>query len=204
MSAKRSKSCVTAKQSRSSVTAERSTRRYDAWQPAARCAIKFSFGWQSSGTYCSPKHARFHRGVLIRKPKTPPRLFRLQMAQRHGQRVGSVRRFRCLVHREQSSHHQLHLPLVGMTVTGHGSLHFARCITVDHHAVLGRRSERHNEACGTGARHSQQFRSRSAPRLRGPHPGRACSHSCCSMCLRKSSRAWHQVYGQPHTPANLL
>src|SRR5256712_8080803 len=124
------------KSSWSFVTAKWSTRRYDARQPAARCAAKFDFVWQSSGTYCSPKHARFHRGVLIGKPKTPPRLFRLQMAQRHRERVSGVRRLRCLVHRDQRTHHYLHLPLVGVAVTGDGSFHFARRVAVDHHTAL--------------------------------------------------------------------
>src|SRR5882762_2142459 len=54
------------------VTAKRSTRRYDARQPATRCAARSNFVRQSSGTYCGAERARFRRYSLTRQPKPPP------------------------------------------------------------------------------------------------------------------------------------
>src|SRR6266849_10165231 len=131
------------KSSWSFVTAKRSMRRYDARQPATRCAAWSNFVWQAGGAYCGAERARLRRCRLIRQPKPPPSLLHLQMAQSHCQGIRGVRRLRCFVHRKQGTHHQLHLLLAGVAVTGDARLHFARRVAVDQYSMLCRGKQDH-------------------------------------------------------------
>ena len=75
------------------------------------------------------------------KAKALSELFPLNVAKSDGQRVGGVGRLGEDVHIQQCANHELHLPLVGMTIPGHAGFHFAGRIGADLNAVLLRSKE---------------------------------------------------------------
>ena len=60
----------------------------------------------------------------------------MQVTQRHGQRVGRIRRFGQLFHREQGTNHGLHLALIGMAMASDVGLHFTWRVAVNLQTIL--------------------------------------------------------------------
>jgi len=67
----------------------------------------------------------------------------LQMAKRHGQSVGGIRRLGSHVHREQSANHDLYLPFVRVAVAGNVGFDLARRVAMNFQAMLRCRQKHH-------------------------------------------------------------